>query len=53
MPTSENLRRIGWSVWVGGPVGAVPLWLLGAWQIPRYRSRARRTYGRYTASVSA
>jgi len=29
-----------------------PLWLLGAWQILRYRSRARQTYGRYTASVS-
>ena len=30
-----------------------PLWLLGAWQILRYRGRARQTYGRYTASVSA
>ncbi|HEU4349400.1 MAG TPA: hypothetical protein VFR35_16610, partial [Actinoplanes sp.] len=30
-----------------------PLWLLGAWQILRYRRRARQTYGRYTASVTA
>jgi len=30
-----------------------PLWLLGAWQILRYRRRARQTYGRYTASVVA
>jgi MFS family permease len=30
-----------------------PLWAVGAGQILRYRGRARRTYGRYTASVTA
>ena len=30
-----------------------PLWIVGAWQIVRYRSRARRAYGRYTASLTA
>ncbi|MGK5683435.1 MFS transporter [Actinoplanes sp. URMC 104] len=28
-----------------------PLWIVGAWQILRYRGRARRTYGRYTARL--
>ena len=30
-----------------------PLWIIGAWQILRYRSKARLAYGRYTASVIA
>ena len=37
----------------GAFVVQYPLWMLGAWQILRYRGKARQAYGRYTASVPA
>jgi MFS family permease len=51
LPHASGMSQAGALRWAF--VVQYPLWLLGAWQIRRYRGRAREAYGRYTASVAA